>query len=149
MAFTTPQGKTQTVLAEINMIPFIDVMLVLLIIFMITAPVIQSGIEVKVPKTVTVREMTEERVIVTIDSDGTVYLQNKPVHADELADKILEQNPGSARQSVYFSVDETVPWKTGIAVLDILKLGGIEDISIVTQPMESPKAMRSAPAVRK
>jgi biopolymer transport protein ExbD len=71
------------------------------------------------------------------------------VHADELADKILEQNPGSARQSVYFSVDETVPWKTGIAVLDILKLGGIEDISIVTQPMESPKAMRSAPAVRK
>jgi biopolymer transport protein ExbD/biopolymer transport protein TolR len=149
MAFTTPQGNTQTVLAEINMIPFIDVMLVLLIIFMITAPVIQSGIEVKVPKTVTVREMTEERVIVTIDSDGTVYLQNKPVHADELADKILEQNPGSARQSVYFSVDETVPWKTGIAVLDILKLGGIEDISIVTQPMESPKAMRSAPAVRK
>src|SRR6266853_1634340 len=67
MAVTTREGKTQTTLAEINMIPFIDIVLVLLIIFMVTAPVIQSGIEVNVPKTQVVREIAEEKLIVTIE----------------------------------------------------------------------------------
>ena len=61
MAFTTPKGRTQTSMSEINVTPFVDVVLVLLIIFMVTAPILQSGIEVDLPKTRTVRAISEER----------------------------------------------------------------------------------------
>ncbi|MBI2149195.1 MAG: TonB family protein [Acidobacteria bacterium] len=90
MAFSTREGKTQTTLAEINMIPFIDIVLVLLIIFMVTAPVIQSGIEVNVPKTQTVREIAEEKLMVSVDKAQTIYLQNAPVNINELGAKIRE-----------------------------------------------------------
>ena len=76
MAVTTRDGKTQTVLAEINMIPFIDVVLVLLIIFMITAPVIQSGLEVNVPRTEVVNELSRNLPVVTIDAKETLFLQD-------------------------------------------------------------------------
>ena len=69
MAFTTDNGRTQTQLSEINMIPFIDIMLVLMIIFMVTAPVIQSGIEVNVPRTEIVQKLAEERLVVSIDRE--------------------------------------------------------------------------------
>ena len=64
MAFTAPNGRTQVALADINITPLVDVVLVLLIIFMVTAPVLQSGIEVAVPKTRTVKEITEERLVI-------------------------------------------------------------------------------------
>src|SRR5207253_5362978 len=91
MAITTREGRTQTTLAEINMIPFIDIVLVLLIIFMVTAPVIQSGIEVNVPKTQVVREIAEEKLIVSIDKEQKLYLQNDPVNVNQLGDKIREK----------------------------------------------------------
>ena len=69
MAFTSAHGRTQTSLAEINITPLVDVVLVLLVIFMITAPVLQSGIEVSVPKTRTVREITVPRLVVTVTRD--------------------------------------------------------------------------------
>ena len=68
LAFTSANGRTQTSLSEINITPLVDVVLVLLIIFMVTAPVLQSGIEVAVPKTRTVKEITEERLVISIDS---------------------------------------------------------------------------------
>ena len=83
--------STQTSLAEINMVPFIDVVLVLLIIFMITAPILQSGIEVDVPKTHTVKELTEQHVVVTIDKAQRIYLGDDPVNIHQLADKIRKQ----------------------------------------------------------
>ena len=76
--------QTQTSLSEINMIPFIDVVLVLLIIFMITAPILQSGIEVDVPKTKTVHEITEQRLVITVDKAQRVYLGNDPINIHEL-----------------------------------------------------------------
>src|SRR5256885_1697119 len=86
-------GKgTQTSLSEINMIPFIDVVLVLLIIFMITAPILQSGIEVDVPKTKTVREIAETRIVVTVDKGQRVYIGNDPVNIRQLGSKL---NPSS------------------------------------------------------
>src|SRR5213079_1038340 len=102
MAVTTRDGRTQTTLAEINMIPFIDIVLVLLIIFMVTAPVIQSGIEVNVPKTQIVRELAEEKLVVTLDKSQNLYLQNQPTNVNELAAKIREKLPDPTRQSIYF-----------------------------------------------
>jgi len=139
MALTTRDGRTQTTLAEINMIPFIDIVLVLLIIFMVTAPVIQSGIEVNVPKTQVVRELSEEKLVVVIDKKQELYLQNAPVNINELGNKIREKLLDPARQSVYLMADESVPFQTFASVLDRLKLAGIENVSIVTQPVQKGK----------
>jgi len=139
MAITTREGRTQTTLADINMIPFIDIVLVLLIIFMVTAPVIQSGIEVNVPKTQVVREIAEEKLVVSVDKKQTVFLQNNPVNINELGDKIREKLLDPTRQSVYLRADEAVPWGAIAAVMDRLKLAGIENVSIVTQPLEQGK----------
>ena len=83
MAFSS-KGHTQTALAEINITPLVDVVLVLLLIFMLTAPVLQSGVEVAIPKTRTVNQLTEERMVVTIDREQNVFLQDKPVNVNEL-----------------------------------------------------------------
>jgi biopolymer transport protein ExbD/biopolymer transport protein TolR len=139
MAITTREGKTQTTLAEINMIPFIDVVLVLLIIFMVTAPVIQSGIEINVPKTQVVREIAEEKLIVSIDQKQNLFLQNDPININELAGRIREKLLDPTRQSVYLRADEGVPFGTIAAVMDTLKLAGIDNISVVTQPLEKSR----------
>lgn len=139
MAITTREGKTQTVLAEINMVPFIDIVLVLLIIFMVTAPVIQSGIEVNVPKTQVVRELVEQKFVVSVDKSQTIYLQNTVININELGAKIREKLLDPSRQGVYLQADEAVPFGTIAVVMDRLKLAGIEQISIVTQPLEQRK----------
>jgi biopolymer transport protein TolR len=139
MAFTTRDGRTQTTLAEINMIPFIDIVLVLLIIFMVTAPVIQSGIEVNVPKTQIVRELAEEKLVVTLDKAQNLYLQNEAVNVNQLADKIRERLLDPTRQSIYLRADEAVPWGSLTVILDRLNLAGITNIVVVTQPLEKSK----------
>jgi len=139
MAFTTREGKTQTTLAEINMIPFIDIVLVLLIIFMVTAPVIQSGIEINVPQTKVVKEIAEEKLVVLIDKKQDLYLGNDPVNVNELGDKIHQKLLDPTRQSVYLMADKVVPFQMIATVLDALKLGGIENVVIVTQPLDNNK----------
>jgi biopolymer transport protein TolR len=126
--------STQTSLAEINMVPFIDVVLVLLIIFMITAPILQSGIEVDVPKTHTVKELTEQHVVVTIDKAQRIYLGDSPVNIHDLADKIRKQLK-KPQDVVYLRADETVPFGAFATVIDSLRVSGISNISIVTQPI--------------
>src|SRR5580704_14520372 len=91
MAFSSRSGgqiRTQTALAEINITPLVDVVLVLLLIFMLTAPVLQSGIEVAVPKTRSVNQLTEERMVVTIDKSQNVFLQDKPINVNELTKRL-------------------------------------------------------------
>jgi biopolymer transport protein ExbD/biopolymer transport protein TolR len=139
MAITTREGRTQTTLAEINMIPFIDIVLVLLIIFMVTAPVIQSGIEVNVPKTQVVRELNEEKLVVAIDKKEQLYLGNDPVNINELGDKIHEKLLDPSRKSVYLMADQAVPFQVFASVLDRLTMAGITNVSIVTQPLDKNK----------
>ena len=127
---------TQTSLSDINMVPFIDVVLVLLIIFMITAPILQSGIEVDVPKTHTVKEITEQHLVVTIDKDQRIYLGNDPVNIHQLADKIKKQQK-KAGEAVFLRADETVPFGAFATVIDSLRQSGVANISIVTQPINN------------
>jgi biopolymer transport protein TolR len=130
-----PQVKqTHTSLSEINMVPFIDVVLVLLIIFMITAPILQSGIEVDVPKTKTIREITEQRLVVTLDKGQRIYLGNEPVNIHELGDKIHAQLK-KPQDAVFLRCDETVPFGAFATVIDSLRQSGINNISIVTEPI--------------
>ena len=137
MAFTSAQGRTQTSLAEINITPLVDVVLVLLVIFMITAPVLQSGIEVNVPKTRTVREITVPRLVVTVTRDQEVYLGDQPVNLHDLADRLHQQNTDPSKQIIYLRADERVPFGAFATVMDAIKQAGITNISIVTQPVNS------------
>jgi len=137
VAFTSSSGQTRSSLAEINITPLVDVVLVLLIIFMITAPVLQSGIEVAVPKTRTVKEITEQRLVVTIDRDQQVFLGDQMVNVHELAQKLHQQGADPAHQVIYLRADERVPFGAFASVMDAVKQAGITNISIVTQPLES------------
>ena len=135
MAFTTQDGRTQTALSEINMIPFIDIMLVLLIIFMITAPVIQSGIDIDLPQTQVVEELNEQRFVVSIDSGQELYLQGEAININELGPQIVSQIPQGSIPGVYLEADRNVPHGSVVAVLERLALAGIK-VNIVTRPME-------------
>jgi biopolymer transport protein ExbD/biopolymer transport protein TolR len=136
MAFTDARGRTQSSLAEINVTPLVDVVLVLLIIFMVTAPVLQSGIEVAVPHTKTVKEITEERLVVTIDRDQHVFLNSQPININQIADAIHKKVRDPEGQSVYVRADENVPFGAFATVMDAVKQSGITNVSIVTQPLE-------------
>jgi biopolymer transport protein TolR len=126
--------QTQTSLSEINMIPFIDVVLVLLIIFMITAPILQSGIEVDVPKTKTIREITEQRLVITIDKAQLIYLGSDPVNIHDLGAKV-QAKIKKQQDAVFLRCDETVPFGIFASVVDALRQSGINNISIVTEPI--------------
>src|SRR6202035_5788632 len=103
------QREIRTSLSDINMVPFIDVVLVLLIIFMITAPILQSGIDVDVPKTKTVKELAQVRMVITIDKAQRVYLNDSPVNIHDLGNQLFSQMKDPAHQAVYVRCDETVP----------------------------------------
>ena len=127
--------RAGTSLSEINIVPFVDVVLVLLIIFMITAPIVQSGIEVELPKTKTVKEISENRLVVTIDRAQRVYLGNEPVNIRELGKKIIAQSPNAKATAVYIRSDATVPFGSWATVVDALRESGIENVSVVTEPI--------------
>ena len=125
---------TQSTLSEINMVPFIDVVLVLLIIFMITAPILQSGIEVNVPKTTTVKEITEQKLVITIDKNQTIYLADSPINIHRLGSEVKARLK-RPQDSVYLRADETIPFGTFAKVIDALRVTGISNISIITEPL--------------
>jgi biopolymer transport protein ExbD/biopolymer transport protein TolR len=139
VAFTS-SSQSRGTLADINVTPLVDVVLVLLVIFMITAPVLQSGIEVNVPKTRTVREITEQRLVVTIDHDQKIFLGDQPINIHELAQKLQQSGSDPAHQIIYLRADQTVPFGAFASVMDAVKQAGITNVSIVTQPLETKAA---------
>ena len=137
MAFTSNTGQTRTSLAEINITPLVDVVLVLLVIFMLTAPVLQSGIEVAVPKTRTVKQITEPCMVLTIDRDQQIFLGDKPVNIHELPDRLHQAGTDPSNQVIYLRADERVPFGAFATVMDAVKQAGITKISVVTQPLDT------------
>ncbi len=142
MAFTNSRGRTQTSLADINVTPLVDVVLVLLIIFMVTAPILQSGIEVAIPHTRTVKEITEERLVITIDRQQRVFLNNQPVNINQIGEQLHQKIRDPEGQSVFVRADENVPFGAFASVMDAVKQSGITNVSIVTQPLEKNGSRR-------
>jgi len=142
MAFTTSEGRTQTSLSEINVTPFVDVVLVLLIIFMLTAPILQSGIEVNVPKTRTVKEISEERLVISIDRSQRVFLNNDPINIHEISAKLKEKIRDPEHQSIFLRADENVPFGAFATVMDAVKQAGITNVRIVTEPLKQEVVQR-------
>ena len=140
MAFTSRGGHTQTSMAEINITPLVDVVLVLLVIFMLTAPVLQSGIEVAVPKTRTVKEITEQRLVVTIDREQRVFLGDQSINVADLPARLQQGTSDAAHKIIYLRADEKVPFGAFASVMDAVKQAGITNISIVTQPLDNGRS---------
>ena len=140
MAFSSgglsSRGRTQTSLAEINITPLVDVVLVLLLIFMLTAPVLQSGIDIAVPQTRTVNQLTDERTVVSIDHEQRVYLQDTPVNVNNLPSLLRAGTRDTSKKVIYLRADGKVPFSAIASVMDAVKQAGITNISIVTRPYE-------------
>src|SRR3990172_8803915 len=134
MAFTDTAGKTQTSLSDINVTPFVDVLLVLLVIFMLTAPILQSGIDLDVPRTRTVKEISQERLVVSIDRGQRLFLGNDPVNINRLGPLLREKAAQAKERSVFLRADKSVPFGTVALVVDELRQAGIAQISMVTEP---------------
>jgi biopolymer transport protein TolR len=132
MAFKT--GRTQSSLSEINVTPLVDVMLVLLIIFMVTAPILQTGIEVNLPRTRSVTERDpEQRAVITISRSDTLYYRSNMVNFNELGG-LLRKDLGSSGGPVFLQADEDVRWKTIVTVVDEIQQSGYQTVNLVTKP---------------
>lgn len=124
--------RERKVLSEINVTPFVDVMLVLLIIFMVTAPLIKQGIDVELPKAKGKELPPEERLDITISKSGKIYLNNTLMPLDKLRVKlkaIARKNP-----NVFLKADKKVPYGTVVRLIGEIKEAGIEKLGIVTEP---------------
>ena len=133
-------GKVQNELgdlAEINVTPLVDVMLVLLIIFIITAPMLVQGLKVNLPKqnAPALNSKSEEPVILTLTSDQIILLGDEPVHIKLLGDRLGALLAGSPRP-VYLKADETLPYGFVVRVLAVLDSIGVEQVGMVTVPEE-------------
>jgi len=124
--------KDRNVMSEINVTPFVDVMLVLLVIFMITAPLLQQGIDVNLPKAKGKDLPPEERITLVIKKGGTIYMNENPVSLAEMKRKleaISKLNP-----NVFLKADKDVPYGVIVEVMGEIKDAGIEKLGMVTEP---------------
>ncbi len=139
MAFSARHGRTQTALSEINVTPMVDVMLVLLVIFMITAPILQTGIQVNLPKTreAQSREATPESLIITVDKEGSVYLsgadERRAVNVNDLPALINTRLGNTKDRRIYVRGDGETPYRVIAYVLDQAKRAQA-NVSLVTEP---------------
>ena len=139
MAFLThTSSDEEEVLSDINITPLVDVMLVLLIIFMITAPMLHQGIEVALPKVEAPNLPTRanDPLILSIAANGLVYVKERPVHPTKLLEVLTPLVRGRSEETVFLKGDRDVPYGRVIEVLDILHKGGIERVGMVTDRPE-------------
>jgi biopolymer transport protein TolR len=122
-------------LAEINVVPLVDVVLVLLIIFMITAPLMLRGIDIDLPKSSVNTIKPEERVVVTVARDRAVYLDKERVARVLLDDKLSKLARAKPDVTLYLRADRDVPYGAVVEVMDAVKRAGIDRLGMVTQPV--------------
>ena len=135
MSFLTHTGSDEEeVLSDINITPLVDVMLVLLIIFMITAPMLHQGIEVALPRIDAPNLPTKatDPVVLSIATNGLIYIKDQPVHPTKLLEVLTPILRGRSEETVFLKGDRDVPYGEVIEVLDILHKGGIVRVGMVT-----------------
>jgi biopolymer transport protein TolR len=125
-----------THLSEINVTPFIDVMLVLLVIFMVTAPMMQSGIGINLPQAETDTKPAEEGLTLTVTKDQYVHIGDSTININLLERRITEYFYNKPKKVVYLQIDKDVPWGVGVRVMDITKKAGVEIVGVITEPID-------------
>jgi biopolymer transport protein TolR len=125
-----------THLSEINVTPFVDVMLVLLVIFMVTAPMMQSGIGINLPQAETDSKPAEEGLTLTVTKDQYVHIGDSTININLLERRLTEYFMNKPKKVVYLQIDKDVPWGVGVRVMDITKKAGVEIVGVITEPID-------------
>jgi biopolymer transport protein TolR len=122
--------RRRQALSEINVTPFVDVMLVLLIIFMVTAPLLQQGIDINLPQAKGREIAPAERIVITIKKDGNIYLDKATITLETLKSALAK----TGNKEVFLKADKDVPYGIVVAVMGELREIGIEKLGMVTEP---------------
>ncbi len=131
---SSSSSKHREMMSEINIIPLVDVMLVLLIVFMITAPLLYRGLDIKLPKAATNSIQPTERKVLTVGKDQAVYLDKEEIGLARLEERLRVLKGNSPDISLYLRADRDVPYGTVVHVMDLIKRSGIVKLGIVTEP---------------
>lgn len=136
--FAVTGEEERGALAEINVTPLVDVILVLLIIFMVTAPMMKQGIDVRLPDA-SRREFSqgsEDRYVLTIDKESRIFLDNSEIPLDHLQLKLKQLNESSPVRAIFLQADKSISYGSVVQVMDIVKLAGIDTLGMVTRSLE-------------
>ena len=142
MGMQTNNGGGRTVLSEINVTPFVDVMLVLLVIFMVTTPILYQGVDVNLPKTDS-RPMPaldrERKVVVTLNSDGAIFIEKEEYSLSDLRIEIRklmsEKGKDVREEDVFLRADRSVPYGTVVEVMSEIRNAGVTKLGLITEPV--------------
>ncbi len=140
MAIKAGTGSTDKSLSEINITPLVDVMLVLLIIFMVTAPLLSQGLDINLPEaSAPALDRTEQDITMTIDKAGMIYLQNdpNPYRMEELEEKIIAIFERREKKEIMIRADKDVPYGVVVKSMSIVKRAGIERVGMITEEEKS------------
>ena len=138
------ESRHRRFLAEINIIPLVDIILVLLIIFMVTAPMLHRGLDISLPTSGTNSIKPTERLVLTIGKNQKLFLQDDPVSVEQLERRLKRAKEENADVSVYLRADQSVPYGIVVKVMDGVKRSGIERLGMVTDP-SGVEQIREAP----
>ena len=125
-------NRDRNVLSEINVTPFVDVMLVLLVIFMVTAPLLQQGVDVNLPKAKGKDLPPEERISIVIKRDRTIYMNDTPLTIPQMRGKL--EAIGKLNPNIFLKADKDVPYGLVVEVMGEIKEAGIEKLGMITEP---------------
>lgn len=130
-------GGDRRLMAEINVTPLVDVMLVLLIIFMVAAPMLTQGVDVNLPQAnAKALRSDEERLVVTVDSNSRVFVGKEPVEFNKLSPVLRAAVASRTDRQVYFRADKSVPYGFVVKVIAEVRNSGVEKLGMVTEPLE-------------
>ena len=139
MMQTNKSNQLTTNLAEINVTPLVDVMLVMLIIFMVTAPMMQSGIEVNLPSAETRSNPSTGGLVLTVTRDRYIYMENQIINLFFLESRVKSYFLGKDKKIVFLKADKDVPYGYMIDVMDVLKMAGIETVGLIVDIKKAGK----------
>ncbi len=133
-------GGRRPALAEINVTPMVDVMLVLLIISMVAAPMLQRGIRLELPATQSATEIQEARIVVSLDREGHIRINDRPVHPELLHERMKGLAATRPSEPVFLRADKFLPYGEVLRIMDEIRTAGITRVVLVTVPLEIEKS---------
>ena len=135
MAFGSADGGPRRAMTDINVTPLVDVMLVLLIIFMVTAPLIQSGVKVDLPRASAQQmEHQEEKLVLTITRDRRVFLGNTEIPGADLERKLSSNARIQKEKELYLHADRSLPYGQVVEIMAVARRAGVESLGMITEP---------------
>jgi biopolymer transport protein TolR len=142
MAFSMNTNR-RAVMSEINVTPLVDVMLVLLIIFMVTAPMMQEGVSVELPQAKgapLAKEQQKDEIVISVSGQGQIFVNEAAVTEEKLPQTIIEATKDRPNRDVYLRADKTVPYGAVVRIMGALKSAGIANLGMITTPQEDSSA---------